>query len=202
MTAFFPDVPKIQYGGPKSRNPLEFKHYNPDEVVGGKTMKEHLRFSVVYWHTFCNPLSDPFGVGHRHAALGRRQQLGRQRPAQGQGRLRVLREARGAVLRLPRSRRRPRRHERSRKATPISTRSSRSSRTSRRAPASSCSGARPTSSPTRDTCTGRPPAPTSTSSPSPPPRSRRPWRSPTSSAAPATRSGEAAKATPPCSTPT
>ena len=44
-------------------NPLEFKHYNPDEVVDGKTMKEHLRFSVVYWHTFCNPLSDPFGVG-------------------------------------------------------------------------------------------------------------------------------------------
>jgi xylose isomerase len=63
MTAFFPDVPKVQYGGPKSRNPLEFKHYNPDEVVGDRTMREHLRFSVVYWHTFCNPLSDPFGAG-------------------------------------------------------------------------------------------------------------------------------------------
>src|SRR5271157_992596 len=63
MTAFFPDVPKINFGGPKSRNPLEFKHYNPDEVVAGKTMKEHLRFSVVYWHTFCSVLSDPFGVG-------------------------------------------------------------------------------------------------------------------------------------------
>ncbi len=63
MTAYFPDVPKIQYGGPKSRNPLEFKHYNADEVVGDKTMKEHLRFSVVYWHTFRNQLSDPFGVG-------------------------------------------------------------------------------------------------------------------------------------------
>ncbi|HEV3167965.1 MAG TPA: xylose isomerase [Isosphaeraceae bacterium] len=63
MAEFFPGVPKIQYGGPKSRNPLEFKHYNPDEVVGDKTMKEHLRFSVVYWHTFVNPLSDPFGVG-------------------------------------------------------------------------------------------------------------------------------------------
>ncbi len=37
MTAFFADVPKISYGGPKSRNPLEFKHYNPDEVVGDKT---------------------------------------------------------------------------------------------------------------------------------------------------------------------
>jgi xylose isomerase len=63
MSEFFPDVPKITYGGPKSRNPLEFKHYNPDEVVGGKTLKEHLRFSVVYWHTFSNPLSDPFGPG-------------------------------------------------------------------------------------------------------------------------------------------
>ena len=63
MAEFFPDVPKIQYGGPKSRNPLEFKHYNPDEVVGGKTLKDHLRFSVVYWHTFSNPLSDPFGAG-------------------------------------------------------------------------------------------------------------------------------------------
>ena len=63
MAEYFPGVPKIQYGGPKSRNPLEFKHYNPDEVVGDKTMKEHLRFSVVYWHTIANPLSDPFGVG-------------------------------------------------------------------------------------------------------------------------------------------
>jgi xylose isomerase len=63
MSEFFPDVPKISYGGPKSRNPLEFKHYNPDEVVGGKTLKEHLRFSVAYWHTFSNPLSDPFGPG-------------------------------------------------------------------------------------------------------------------------------------------
>jgi xylose isomerase len=63
MTEFFPGIPKITYGGPKSKNPLEFKHYNPDEVVGGKTLKEHLRFSVVYWHSFVNPLSDPFGMG-------------------------------------------------------------------------------------------------------------------------------------------
>ena len=63
MAEFFPDVPKIQYGGPRSRNPLEFKHYDADERVGGKTMRDHLRFSVVYWHTFANPLSDPFGQG-------------------------------------------------------------------------------------------------------------------------------------------
>ncbi len=63
MAEFFPDVPQIAFGGPKSRNPLEFKHYDADETVGGKTMREHLRFSVVYWHTFANPLSDPFGAG-------------------------------------------------------------------------------------------------------------------------------------------
>lgn len=63
MADAFPDVPKIAYGGPKSKNPLEFKHYNADEKVGGKTMRDHLRFSVVYWHTFVNPLADPFGVG-------------------------------------------------------------------------------------------------------------------------------------------
>jgi xylose isomerase len=60
---FFPGISKIAFGGPKSRNPLEFKHYNADELVGGKTMRDHLRFSVVYWHTFSNPLGDPFGAG-------------------------------------------------------------------------------------------------------------------------------------------
>ncbi|GIW87264.1 MAG: xylose isomerase [Isosphaeraceae bacterium] len=64
MTDYFPGVPRrIEYGGPQSRNPLEFKHYNPDEVVAGRPMRDHLRFSVVYWHTFSNPLADPFGVG-------------------------------------------------------------------------------------------------------------------------------------------
>jgi len=63
MPSAFPNTSKIQYEGPKSKNPLAFKHYNPDELVEGKAMKEHLRFSVVYWHTFRNPLADPFGVG-------------------------------------------------------------------------------------------------------------------------------------------
>ncbi|MEC9080130.1 MAG: xylose isomerase [Verrucomicrobiota bacterium] len=61
--AYFPKIKKIRYEGPDSKNPLAFKWYNEDEVVEGKTMKDHLRFSVVYWHTFRNPLSDPFGVG-------------------------------------------------------------------------------------------------------------------------------------------
>jgi xylose isomerase len=63
MAEFFPGIPRIAYGGPKSRNPLEFKHYDPTEIVDGKTAEEHLHFSVVYWHTFRNALTDPFGAG-------------------------------------------------------------------------------------------------------------------------------------------
>ena len=58
----FPDIAQIQYEGPQSKNPLAFKHYNADEVVEGKTMRDHLRFSVVYWHTMCGNGSDMFGV--------------------------------------------------------------------------------------------------------------------------------------------
>lgn len=59
----FPDIDKIRYEGPDSKNPLAFRHYNPDEKVEGKTMKEHLRFSVAYWHTFRGMGNDPFGPG-------------------------------------------------------------------------------------------------------------------------------------------
>ena len=62
MTAF-PDVPVIQYEGPQSDNPLAFRWYNPDEVIEGKTMKDHMRFSIVYWHTFRGTGADPFGPG-------------------------------------------------------------------------------------------------------------------------------------------
>ncbi len=63
MKTAFPNVKKIQYEGPKSKNPLAFKHYNANEKVAGKTMREHLRFAVVYWHTFRGTGSDPFGAG-------------------------------------------------------------------------------------------------------------------------------------------
>lgn len=63
MPAAFPKIKPIQYEGAKSKNPLAFKHYNPDEVIEGKTMKEHLRFSVVYWHTMRGSGADMFGVG-------------------------------------------------------------------------------------------------------------------------------------------
>lgn len=59
----FPDIPVIRYEGPDSKNPLAFKWYNPDELVEGKPMKDHLRFSVVYWHTMRGTGSDMFGVG-------------------------------------------------------------------------------------------------------------------------------------------
>ncbi len=59
----FPDVSKIRYEGPKSKNPLAFRWYDENEAVEGKTMKEHFRFSVVYWHTFRGTGLDPFGPG-------------------------------------------------------------------------------------------------------------------------------------------
>ena len=57
----FPEVEKIRYEGPQSKNGLAFRWYNESEVVEGKTMKEQLRFAVVYWHTFRGTGSDPFG---------------------------------------------------------------------------------------------------------------------------------------------
>jgi xylose isomerase len=62
--AYFPEVAdKIQFEGKGSRNPLAFKHYDPTKMVGDKTMREHLRFAVSYWHTFKGLGADPFGVG-------------------------------------------------------------------------------------------------------------------------------------------
>lgn len=63
MDTAFKNISKIKYEGPKSKNPPAFKHYNPAEPVEVKTMREHLRFSVVYWHTFRGTGSDQFGVG-------------------------------------------------------------------------------------------------------------------------------------------
>ena len=54
---------KIQYEGADSKNALSFKHYNATEEVGGKAMKDHLRFGAAYWHVMRNELADPFGAG-------------------------------------------------------------------------------------------------------------------------------------------
>ncbi|MCV9908092.1 xylose isomerase [Brucella sp. HL-2] len=60
-TGFFGDIQKIRYEGPDSDNPLAFRHYNPDEIVFGKRLEDHLRFAVAYWHTFAWEGGDPFG---------------------------------------------------------------------------------------------------------------------------------------------
>lgn len=59
---YFPDVPKIEYKGPESRNPLAFRYYNADEQIEGRSMRDLLRFSVCFWHTFRGTGSDPFGA--------------------------------------------------------------------------------------------------------------------------------------------
>ncbi|KZE67509.1 xylose isomerase [Paenibacillus jamilae] len=60
--AYFEQVSKINFEGKQSDNPFAFKFYNPQEMVAGKTMEEHLRFSMAYWHTLVAGGSDPFGV--------------------------------------------------------------------------------------------------------------------------------------------
>ena len=59
----FPRIPRIAYEGTRSANPLAFRHYNPDEVIDGRTMSDHLRFSIAYWHAFRGAGADPFGPG-------------------------------------------------------------------------------------------------------------------------------------------
>lgn len=69
MKEFF-TIGKIRYEGARSENPFSFRHYNPDEVVGGKTMREHLRFSLTFWHTLCGDGTDMFGAGTEDKTFG------------------------------------------------------------------------------------------------------------------------------------
>ena len=62
MGEVFKGINKIKYEGPKSKNPLAFKYYNENDLIDGKTMKEHLKFSVAFWHTFTAEGVDPFGA--------------------------------------------------------------------------------------------------------------------------------------------
>src|SRR5688572_24328695 len=66
MPAAFPEISQIKYEGPQSKNHLAFKHYDPAAKVEGKSMADHFRFSVAYWHTFRGTGSDPFGPGTMH----------------------------------------------------------------------------------------------------------------------------------------
>jgi xylose isomerase len=62
---YFPSVKKISFEGRDSKNPLAFRYYDEKKVIAGKTMKEHLRFAVAYWHSFTGSGADPFGQGTR-----------------------------------------------------------------------------------------------------------------------------------------
>lgn len=67
---FFSNFSKIQYEGRNSSNPLSFKFYNPEEVIGGKTMRDQLRFAMSYWHTLCGEGADMFGAGTFDKSFG------------------------------------------------------------------------------------------------------------------------------------
>ena len=60
---YYKGIKSIPYEGKNSDNPLAFKYYDPNKVVAGKTMREHFKFAIAYWHTFCGQGSDPFGPG-------------------------------------------------------------------------------------------------------------------------------------------
>lgn len=62
-TEYFKGINEIKYEGKESDNPFAFKYYDPDKVVAGKTLRDHFKFAVAYWHTLCNTGGDPFGPG-------------------------------------------------------------------------------------------------------------------------------------------
>ncbi|WP_296028719.1 xylose isomerase [uncultured Treponema sp.] len=62
---YFPGIGQIKYEGPESKNPLAFKYYDAEKIVMGKKMKDWLKFTVAYWHSFCADGGDPFGSGTR-----------------------------------------------------------------------------------------------------------------------------------------
>ena len=70
MRAYFTNIPKIQYEGPGSDNPMAFQFYNPEEKIAGKSMRDQLRFAMSYWHTMCAEGADMFGVGTAHKSYG------------------------------------------------------------------------------------------------------------------------------------
>lgn len=65
-TEFFRGISKIKYEGRSSDNPFSFKYYDPEKVISGKKMKDHFRFAIAYWHSFCGTGNDPFGPGTKN----------------------------------------------------------------------------------------------------------------------------------------
>ena len=60
---YFKGIKKIEFEGKQSKNPLTFHYYDPDQMVGGKPMKQHLKFAMAWWHSLCATGNDPFGSG-------------------------------------------------------------------------------------------------------------------------------------------
>ena len=70
MSEYFTNIGKIKFEGASSKNPFAFHFYNPEEIVGGKTMKEQLKFAMSYWHTLCGDGTDMFGAGTADKSFG------------------------------------------------------------------------------------------------------------------------------------
>ena len=70
MNQYFPEIPKIEFEGKDSKNPLSFKYYDPKRVILGKTMEEHLPFAMAWWHNLCATGVDMFGVGTADKSFG------------------------------------------------------------------------------------------------------------------------------------
>ncbi len=70
MKEYFPTIPKVKYEGSASNQPFAFKYYNPDEIICGKPMREHLKFALSYWHTLCGDGTDMFGRGTADKSFG------------------------------------------------------------------------------------------------------------------------------------
>ena len=62
-TEYYKGIGEIKYEGKNSKNPFAFKYYDPNKIVAGKTLKDHFRFAIAYWHSFCGQGTDPFGLG-------------------------------------------------------------------------------------------------------------------------------------------
>jgi len=60
---YYKGIGDIKFEGSDSNNPFAFKYYDPEKIVAGKALKEHFRFAVAYWHSFCGQGTDPFGSG-------------------------------------------------------------------------------------------------------------------------------------------
>lgn len=75
MKEIFPSIPIIRFEGAESKNPLAFKHYNSEEKVGQKTMREQLKFAISYWHTLCGEGTDMFGSGTADKSFGNGSQM-------------------------------------------------------------------------------------------------------------------------------